>query len=129
MARHTLMSARSEMQSELEEMSYRWRTGRLADLGYPEQSEALLVFRPLDPASVQIGEQTKDSIAPAADEQDDRARAPGSLPVAILEQAVGRAFLAQALDRITDSKEGGTLGDRAAHVGQPSSGGRQRLAQ
>jgi len=34
LARHTLMSARSEPPAELEENSYRWRSGRLADLGY-----------------------------------------------------------------------------------------------
>ena len=41
LARHTIMSARSEPPAELEESSYRWRSSRLADLGYVDFYEAL----------------------------------------------------------------------------------------
>ncbi len=45
------MSARSEPAAELEETSYRWRAGRMADLGYIDYYEALAVFRPSCPTS------------------------------------------------------------------------------
>src|SRR5262249_15318018 len=40
-ARKLLMAARSEPASELEEMGYRWRSGRMADLGFVDYYEAL----------------------------------------------------------------------------------------
>lgn len=95
LARHTLMSARSEPFAELEEMSYRWRSGRLADLGYVDYYEALDVFRAIDAASVVIGEGSEDHIADADD--GDEARAPRELPVPIAERVVGKSFLARAL--------------------------------
>ena len=99
-ARHVLMAARSELPSELEEMSYRWRSGRLADLGYVDFYDALEVFRPIDLASIEIGEGSQDRITDVEAE-----RAPGNLPAPMLERVVGRAFLARALARITDSDE------------------------
>ena len=42
------LGERPEPPAELEENSYRWRSGRLADLGYVDFYEALDLFRPLD---------------------------------------------------------------------------------
>jgi hypothetical protein len=95
LARHTIMSARSEPPAELEENSYRWRAGRLADLGYVDFYDALDLFRPLEPAQVQIGEGSHDHIVG----EDTR------LPVAIAEQVMGRSFLARALAAISDPLE------------------------
>src|SRR6185436_16863519 len=92
LARHTLMSARSEPPAELEEDSYRWRSGRLADLGYVDFYDALDLFRPLEPGQVAIGE---DSQTPIVGE-DTR------LPVAVAEQVMGRSFLARALAAIDE---------------------------
>jgi hypothetical protein len=103
LARHTILSARSEIPSQLEEMSYRWRAGRMADLGYVDYYEALEVFRPLDPDSVEPGENTAD-VAPAP-EPGEEARAPGSLPVPVVERLAGRSFLARALDGISEAAE------------------------
>src|SRR6185436_3557927 len=86
LARHTLMSARSEPPAELEENSYRWRSGRLADLGYVDFYDALDLFKPLEPAQVVIGEGTIHVAG-----EDAR------LPVAVAEQVLGRSFLARAL--------------------------------
>jgi hypothetical protein len=61
-ARRVVMSARWELASDLEEWSYRWRSGRMADLGFVEYYEALAIYRWLDPASVRLDE---DSAAPA----------------------------------------------------------------
>jgi len=54
-ATRLLSSLRFELPSELEETALRWRTGRLADLGYPSREEALSWFakpaaRPAPPA-------------------------------------------------------------------------------
>jgi len=46
------------LDAELEETAYRWRSGRMADLGFVEFYEALEVYRELDPATVRIGEAT-----------------------------------------------------------------------
>jgi hypothetical protein len=92
LARNTIMSARSEPPAELEENSYRWRSGRLADLGYVDFYDALDLFRPLDPAQVLIGEGT---IHVASDD--------ARLPVVVAEQVLGRSFLARALAGIRDA--------------------------
>jgi hypothetical protein len=95
LARHTIMAARSEPPAELEETSYRWRSGRLADLGYVDFYDALDLFRPLDPAQVEIGEGSQDRMA----SEDTR------LPIVVAEQVIGRSFLARALAAITDPAE------------------------
>jgi hypothetical protein len=97
LARHTIMSARSEPPAELEEMSYRWRSARLADLGYVDFYEALDLFRPLPPDQVSIGEGTQDR--PAADEDTSQ------LPLAVAEEVVGRSFLARAMGMIDNNVE------------------------
>jgi hypothetical protein len=98
LARHTIMSARSETIAELEEMAYRWRSGRLADLGYVDFYEALDLFRPLTADQVQIGEGSQDR----AHEVDEE---PTHLPVAVAEEVVGRSFLARAMAGIDDAAE------------------------
>jgi hypothetical protein len=95
LARHTIMAARSEPPAELEEQSYRWRAGRLADLGYVDFYDALELFRPLDPGQVHIGEGTQLRLV------GDDAR----LPVVVAEQVIGRSFLARALAAIGDPGE------------------------
>jgi len=97
LARHTIMAARAELPSELEEMSYRWRSGRLADLGYVDFYEALDLFRPLDADKVSIGEGTHDRITLEGDE--------AKLPVAVAEEVLGRSFLARAMAAIDDPAE------------------------
>lgn len=104
LARHTIMAARSEPPAELEDMSYRWRSGRMADLGYVDFHEALEVFRPLDPESVRIGEATQDSFGSAGDAEHASA-----LPMPIAERVLGSSFLARALDGITDADEAARL--------------------
>jgi hypothetical protein len=96
LARHTIMAARSEPPSELEEMSYRWRSGRLADMGYVDFYDALDLFRPLTPDQVHIGEGTQDR---PLDEEAAR------LPVVVAEELIGRNFLARAIAAIEDTVE------------------------
>ncbi len=96
LARHTIMAARSEPPPELEEMSYRWRSGRLADLGYVDFYEALDLFRPLTPDQVHIGEGSQDK---PLEEGETR------LPVVVAEEVIGRSFLARAIAAIDDPAE------------------------
>lgn len=96
LARHTIMSARSELTSELEEMSYRWRSARLADLGYVDFYEALDLFRPLPADQVQIGEGSQERIVDEA---------PSRMPLALAEEVIGRNFLARAMAAIDDPVE------------------------
>lgn len=101
-ARHTLMAARSEPEAHLTELSYRWRSGRMADLGYVEYYAALEVFRPLDTDAVTLGEGTEDRFG-AAIEGDPVAV--DSLPVPVAEKLSGISFLARAMDRIAEPEE------------------------
>ncbi|HET6611291.1 MAG TPA: DUF6178 family protein [Kofleriaceae bacterium] len=93
-ARHTLMAARSEPQSQLEEMSYRWRSGRLADLGYVEHYAALSIYELLDPEAIQVGENSASVTGGGV-----------RLPALFAGAIFGREFLARALERITDAAD------------------------
>ncbi len=100
LARHTILSAKTEPLAYLEEMSYRWRSGRMADLGYVEYHEALEVFRPLDPSHVRIGEGSEDRFGDIV--EGDEVLSPRNMPAPVAEHAMGRSFLARALDRVTE---------------------------
>ncbi len=97
LARHTIMSARSEPAAELEEQSYRWRNGRLADLGYVDFYDALDLFRPLPADQVHVGEGSQDRGSIDAE--------PTRLPMLVAEQVIGRSFLARALAAIDEQAE------------------------
>jgi hypothetical protein len=101
LARHTIMAARSESVTELEEDSLRWRSGRLADLGYVDYYEALELFRPLEAEAVRAGEGTEDRLGNVVDGDATSA----NLPVAVAEHVVARSFLARAWDRLGDDVE------------------------
>ncbi len=94
LARRVMMSARWEMSADLEEHAYRWRTGRMADLGYAEYYEALAVYRFLDPASVKIDENT----------QQPPLTEPSTLPVQLAAALDERGFFARALGTLGDEK-------------------------
>jgi hypothetical protein len=84
LARRLLVGTRAELDSELEELAYRWRQGRMADLGFADYYEALEVYRELDPASVRIGEVQpgKGRMRPIAGEREAdgaSARTPAAL--------------------------------------------------
>jgi hypothetical protein len=50
LARALLTEAKWGTTAELEEASYRWRTARLADIGFPSYEDALVVYREVQPA-------------------------------------------------------------------------------
>jgi hypothetical protein len=65
LGRRVIMSAKWELASDLEEHAYRWRAGRMADMGYVDFYEALSIYRYLDPATVRLDEQTIQASPPA----------------------------------------------------------------
>jgi len=59
-ARRLLHNLTAETPTMLEEWAFRWRNGRLQDLGFADPEQALLIYAYLDPASVRPDEQTAD---------------------------------------------------------------------
>ncbi len=56
-----MQTTRGEIESELEDLCYRFRSGRLADMGFPEREHALEIYRYLDPEAF-VPERGKDPI-------------------------------------------------------------------
>ncbi|MCB9556838.1 MAG: hypothetical protein H6707_12095 [Deltaproteobacteria bacterium] len=56
--RPLLLNLRYELPTELEENAYRWRSGRLADLGFADPQDALALYAYLDPSSVERTERS-----------------------------------------------------------------------
>lgn len=49
-------SVMNELSAELEELAFQFRSGRLADLGFPSIEEAVEMYAPLDPSTFAAGE-------------------------------------------------------------------------
>jgi hypothetical protein len=79
LARAILTDAKWGTTAELEEESFRWRTSRLADMGFPSYDEALGVYRRIDPA-----EMAAPIVSPPV--------APGSTDAAALPAPFADAF-------------------------------------
>jgi hypothetical protein len=94
LARAILTDAKWSTTVELEEESYRWRTARLADLGFPGYDEALGVYRRIDPASVVAGAGVPTPVA---------APEPPLLPVPFAEAFGGDALFDRALALVDDA--------------------------
>ncbi len=89
LARRLLVGTRAELPSTLQEMAYRWRNGRMADLGFADHWEALEVYRELDPASVHIGEATGTSSRVRPLHGDGRSGDSLRAPTALAERLSG----------------------------------------
>jgi hypothetical protein len=106
LARRLLVGARAELDSELEELAYRWRQGRMEDLGFQDYYEALEVYRELDPASVRIGETEpgKTRVRPL-DERAD-AGGPARAPAPLVERLTrGASPFARAAQGLSSADE------------------------
>ncbi len=90
MMRRLLVGLKGEMDSELEETAFRWRSGRLADLGFVDFYEALEIYRELDPTSVRL------SAAPSSPgrTEDEAARV---LPLVMVDRLAGTTPFARAV--------------------------------
>jgi hypothetical protein len=105
LARRILVGARAELASTLEEMAFRWRSGRMADLGFADPWEALEVYRELDPATVQVGDGASRAVRvrPLATEgtTNDSLR----VPKALIERLGRSSPLAKAVSQLTSADE------------------------
>jgi hypothetical protein len=99
-ARTILMDAKWGLTAELEEESLRWRTARLADLGFPSFDEAIAVYHPIDPGTVE------GSRPPLASGDGGDARV---LPMPFAEMLGGDSLLERALAAIDDAALMGEL--------------------
>jgi hypothetical protein len=93
-ARHTIRAAATEPFAELEETSYRWRSGRMQDMGYADYHEALEVYRPIDLGKISIGEGTAD-----------RRPEPITLPATLADKGLDQPFLSRVLRQIVEPGE------------------------
>ena len=96
LARGLLTEAKWGTTAELEEGSYRWRTARLADLGFPSYEDALGVYRLVDPAA-------PVAAAPTGYESSE------TLPVPFADVLGGDSLLERALAEVDDADRLGTL--------------------
>ncbi len=101
LARKFMMGARWEVGSDLEEWAYRFRQGRLADLGFPDPEEAMSIYKPLDPATVKIPGEGE----PALVEPGVIAVTGISLPALVADAIEPRSLLAQALGMLGGDAE------------------------
>jgi hypothetical protein len=101
-ARRILVGARGELDAELEELAYRWRSGRMADLGFEDYYAALEVYRELDPASVRIGEAPAPRVRPLGDAAPDGAL---QMPTSLAERLATSSPFARAVAGLTDAED------------------------
>ena len=94
MMRRLLVGIRAESNAEMEETAFRWRSGRMADLGFADFHEALAVYQELDPTSVRIGKTPVPSPRPRGEPLgDERTR----LPLVMAERLEGKTPFARAV--------------------------------
>lgn len=106
--RRVLVGLGSELDAELEELAFRWRSGRMADLGFADYFEALEVYREVDPATVRLGDQPVPRVRPLIDDADDEEgdrRAYLRVPTALAERLASGSPFAQAVAGIGDKDE------------------------
>jgi hypothetical protein len=102
MMRRLLVGVRAESDTELEETAFRWRSGRMADLGFVDVNEALAVYQELDPASVRVGEEPAPSPRPRGEPADDAFL---RLPAVMTERLSGKTPFARAVAGLQDREE------------------------
>jgi hypothetical protein len=103
--RRILVGLRAELDSELEELAYRWRSGRMADLGFEDYYDALEVYRELDPASVKPGSEPTARVRTLGDSAEDSDEPFLRLPTGLTERLSGGAPFARAVAGVTDKEE------------------------
>jgi hypothetical protein len=106
MMRRLLVGMRAEDDAELEETAYRWRSGRMADLGFVDFYEALIAFQELDPTSVRIGESPVPSLRPRGETLDTVHL---RLPLVLAERLSGKTPFARAVAGLETREEAAEL--------------------
>lgn len=102
-ARRILVGAKAEMDADLEETSYRWRAGRMEDLGFYNHEEAISVYQEIDPAQVKLGDAAVAAVGPRIDTEtkSDALR----IPRALVERLASGSPFARAVAGVTDTTE------------------------
>lgn len=80
LARSLIQSALWDVGTETEEQAYRFRSGRMADLGYIEHYEALKVYLLIDPTAPPPPSELRQSPLAVAVTPEDKALTPRRLP-------------------------------------------------
>ena len=106
MMRRLLVGVRAESDAELEETAYRWRSGRMADLGFADFHEALAVYEELDPGSVRVTEGPTQSPRPRGEPIDE---AHLRLPTVMTERLTGKTPFARAVAGLRSREEAADL--------------------
>jgi hypothetical protein len=106
MMRRFLVGMRSELDSELEQTAFRWRSGRMADMGFVDFYEALEVYRELDPSSVHL---EPGSVAANPPREDPAADSHLRLPVVMADRMAGTTPFARAVAALTSPTEAADL--------------------
>ena len=106
MMRRFLIGMRSELDSELEHTAFRWRSGRMADLGFVDFYDALEVYRELDPASVKL---EQGSVASARPSDEPGTDAHLRLPVLMADRLAGATPFSRAVAGLTSAAEAAAL--------------------
>lgn len=104
--RRLLVGMRSENDAELEETAYRWRSGRMADLGFLALEEAMVAYQEIDPSSVRIGTDRAPSMRPRTESVDDVHL---RLPVVVTERLSGKSPFARAVTGLETREEADEL--------------------
>jgi len=102
MMRRMLVGMRAEDDAELEETAYRWRSGRMADLGFVDFYEALVAYQELDPTSVHIDTSPAPSLRPKGEPIDDIHL---RLPLVVTERLSGKTPFARAVAGLQTNEE------------------------
>jgi hypothetical protein len=106
MMRRFLVGMRSELDAELEETALRWRSGRMADMGFVDYCEALGVYRELDPASVHLEPGPVGSTRPHDEGAGDSHL---RLPVVMADRLASATPFARAVAGLTSEREAADL--------------------
>ena len=101
-ARRVLVGTRGELDSELEEQAFRWRSGRMADLGFEDYYAALEVYREIDPGSVEISDRPAARVAPHNEPEGPSYL---RLPAALVDRLASGSPFARAVAGIQDADE------------------------
>jgi len=102
MMRRLLVGMRAESDAEMEEAAYRWRSGRMADLGFADFHEALAVYQELNPSSVRIDAAPTTSPRPRGEPLED---ARSRLPLVMAERLESKTPFARAVAGLDSPEE------------------------
>jgi hypothetical protein len=106
MMRRFLIGMRSELDADLEQTAFRWRSGRMADMGFVDFYEALEVYRELDPSSVHLD---PGPVAANPPRDDSAADSHLRLPVVMADRMAGATPFARAVAALNSPTEAADL--------------------